>query len=113
VKARKTTLDERAAALKARLEEKAASEETLRGMREKPLSPREAAPLWGRSPRSTRRYFRNVPGVRTVNGRYLIPPSVLGREIRNRTKDDMKLRCPRKACWHRDDTRRKEREVRG
>ena len=94
---RKNTLEERAAALKARLN---GDIETVAGVYEKPLTVNEAAERWGQSPRATRRYFMEVIGVRIklsperrVNGRkkrkyvtLLIPPSVLEREIRKHTQ---------------------------
>ena len=56
---------------------------------------KEAAEIWGQSPKATRRYFREVEGVRIIRSpesrkagrrarRYetvLIPPAVLEREI--------------------------------
>lgn len=97
MKPRKTTFEERAAALKARLN---CDPETIAGIEEKPLTVKKAAERWGQSPRATRRYFMEVMGVRIKpsperrdKGRkkrkyvtLLIPPSVLEREIRNYTK---------------------------
>jgi len=86
MKPRLTTFEQRAAELKARLELQAATPETIEGMDEEPLTPKQAAPIWGKTPQSTRRYFMNVEGVRITNNRLLIPPSVLRREIRRVTK---------------------------
>ncbi len=94
---RKNTFEERAAALKARLNSGLAE---IVGIEEEPLTVAQAAKRWGQSPRATRRYFMDVVGVRImpsperrVNGRkkrkyltLLIPPSVLEREIRMYTK---------------------------
>jgi len=94
---RKNTLEERAAALKARF---TSDLETVAGIDEKPLTVAQAAERWGQSPRATRRYFMEVIGVRIKpsperreKGRkkrkyvtLLIPPSVLEREIRKDTK---------------------------
>jgi len=97
MKPRKNTFEERAAALKARLN---SDPETVAGIDEKPLTVNQAAERWGQSPRATRRYFMEVVGVRVkpsperrAKGRkkrkyvtLLIPPSVLEREIRKYTK---------------------------
>jgi hypothetical protein len=94
---RKTTFEERAAALKGRLN---SDQETIAGIEEKPLTVKQAAERWGQSPRATRRYFMGIIGVRIKPSperhqggrkkrRYvtlLIPPSVLEREIRKYTK---------------------------
>lgn len=94
---RKNTLEERAAALKARL---TSDLEAVAGIDEKPLTVAQAAERWGQSSRATRRYFMEVIGVRIKpsperreRGRkkrkyvtLLIPPSVLEREIRKYTK---------------------------
>jgi len=94
---RKNTFEERAAALKARLN---GDIETVAGIDEEPLTVSQAAKRWGQSPRATRRYFMEVIGVRIkpsperrVKGRkkrtyvtLLIPPSVLEREIRKYTR---------------------------
>jgi len=96
---RKTTFEERAAALKARLTSGLAR---VVGIEEEPLTVAQAAKRWGQSPKATRRFFRDVSGVRIINHPYrydpkrkryvqkyetvLIPPSVLEREILKVTK---------------------------
>ena len=110
-KRRKTTFEERAAALKARLTTPKpvaaiverrplldfGDREANLGLDEVPLTVTQAARLWGQSPTATRRYFKNVTGVRIIpsqnklrnrprsHSTLLIPPSVLRREIRKHT----------------------------
>jgi hypothetical protein len=95
VRPRKETFEERAAALKGRLQ---TDKETLKGIDEKPLTVKQAAEQWGQSTSATRRHFAKVLGVRKPPSRegkapgkrkyttLLIPPSVLEREIRKYTK---------------------------
>jgi hypothetical protein len=93
------TLDDRCAALKAKM--LGTQITSVNGViKEVPLSAEEAAPYWGQSPEATRRYFREIPGVRIIpspkrydGGRLkrayeslLIPPSILWREIQGTVK---------------------------
>ena len=97
------TLDDRCAALKAKM--MGTQITSVNGViKEVPLSAEEAAPYWGQSPEATRRYFREIPGVRIIpspkrydGGRLkrayeslLIPPSILWREIQRTVKSAKK-----------------------
>jgi hypothetical protein len=96
VKRRKTTLDERAAALKAKLNRPAPVD-----LDEKPLPFKKVVARWGQSSQAARDHFKNVKDVerqvsppRWVGGRkkrtysiLLVTPSILEREIRKRMID--------------------------
>ena len=102
MKGKKQTLDERCATMRERQLQLNRLAVVGRTLLEVPLTVQQAAPLWGQSPKATRRYFAKVDGVRVIEHSYrydpkrrryvrkydtvLIPPSVLEREICKITK---------------------------
>jgi hypothetical protein len=99
MKPRSTTFEQRAAAMKERLtgipRKPLGSEETIINIDEQKYTVAEAAKIWGKSEKTTRRDFHGKDGVRewaspSKRGvrpymNMLIPRSVLEREIRNVT----------------------------
>lgn len=102
------SLADRQAALRAKV--LGASQTSVAAGTEVPLSVIEAAAYWGQSPKATRDYFRNIPGVRIIpsppsyrGGRrkrayetVLIPPAILLREIDKSTKRFVSTQTPRR-----------------